>query len=279
MKSGSSYCDYERAFQSYDSFRRPCGLREVHQVLDHLPVPMDRAVLLEGGFGTGAYTYHLARLSCRVIGIEASNRGITKARRRLETFEKVHLARGNILSLPLKEACIDAYFISQVLHHLDQSSDFPNMTRFLEEAHRVLKTQGFLILHTCDPAQIDPHEGSYWYYEFIPTAARKLQSKYVPLDLLRQQLQDRGFSDIQIQKSSGCLYDSTYYEDPTLFLTEDFWASDSVFCLVDDEERSQAHRKALQAMDDGSIHAIMEKHVCRAREIGESVIISARKGQ
>ncbi|SFM41403.1 class I SAM-dependent methyltransferase [Thermodesulforhabdus norvegica] len=277
MKTGSIYCNYEDAFKSYDNFRQPIGLKEVFQILDMVPVKNDQAVILEGGFGTGAYTQYLAKSSFFVIGLEASETGVIQARKRLKAFSNVHLGRGNILALPLKDSTVDVYFVSQVIHHLDDSPEFPNLDIFLKEARRVLKKGGFLIIHTCDPAQLDPHRGSYWHYEFIPIAARKLQQKYIPVEKLRIRLERLGFSNVEVRKSSGQIFGDKYYRDPTIFFSDDFWASDSVFSLVSSAEKANSCKALRTAIEEGSIHKIMEKHRAWALEIGETLILSARR--
>ena len=51
----SMYCDYNDAFTVYDQVRQPNGLRKLLKIFNRSNVPIQKQIVLEGGFGTGAY--------------------------------------------------------------------------------------------------------------------------------------------------------------------------------------------------------------------------------
>jgi hypothetical protein len=51
----STYCDYNDAFTVYDQFRRTHGLQSILNMFQQSDVPLEEQIVLEGGFGTGAY--------------------------------------------------------------------------------------------------------------------------------------------------------------------------------------------------------------------------------
>lgn len=93
------------------------------------------------GCGTGPLAEALAPIVRRVIAIDESEAMLETARRRLEGFDNVELRRGELESLPLEDASVDAATLVLVLHHL------PQPERAVAEVARVLRPGGrFLIL-------------------------------------------------------------------------------------------------------------------------------------
>ncbi|MBW1974705.1 MAG: class I SAM-dependent methyltransferase [Deltaproteobacteria bacterium] len=273
----SKYCDYNECFKDYDLVRRPFGVNEILEILRLVHVSLNDLVLLEGGFGTGAYTSILANYVGKIYGIEASTTGYRKAVEKLKNRSNVVLSIGNILELKFPENFFDAYLVNQVIHHLDDSEDYPNLTIFLKEAYRVLKPGGVLIVNTCDRQHIDPDDGAFWHYKYMRKAALLLQKKYIPIADLIRRMMESGFEKPELKVPTGKIFDDAYYNDPTVALKPEFHKGDSAYSLLSRSELEETNRLLKRAIEDRSVFREMRRAAKRAEEIGEAVIIFCKK--
>jgi len=99
------------------------------------------------GCGTGQVSAVFAPFVSRVIAVDASSQMLNAAKKRLQAFENVELRRGDLESLPIDDARLDAATMMLVLHHV------PEPGKALAEANRVLQPGGRLIL-----VDMLPHE-------------------------------------------------------------------------------------------------------------------------
>ena len=74
-----------------------------------------------------------------------------------------------------------------------------------------------------------------------------------------------------------CWFQEEYYSNPGLVLDPEFQKGDSVYCFLSENEINEANARVRSDMEDGSVHQQMDQASQRAKKIGESVIISARK--
>ena len=276
-RNASAYCNYNDAFTLYDQNRQPNGLQEVLHIFKQSRTPVEQQIVLEGGFGTGAYLDHIRHHVKAVYGVEGSEQGLGEAKQKVGDAENVHLQIGNILDLSFSDDFFDAYMINQVLHHLDTEKSYPNLTLFLKESKRVLKPGGELTINTCFQKQLDPHSGVYWNYKFLEKAVLALQARYIPVHELISRLEKLQFTDIKTTIPSGRIFQEPYYSDPCLVLDSDFQKADSIYCFFSEKEISEANTLIRSVIDDGSVYQQMERASKRAQSIGETVIISARK--
>ncbi len=276
-RNASSYCDYNDSFISYDQNRQPNGLQEILHIFEHTRIPVEQQTILEGGFGTGAYINHIRHHVKEIYGVEGSEKGYEETRRKVEGAKNVHLQIGNILDLSFSDDFFDAYMVNQVLHHLDTEPSFPNLTLFLKEGRRVIKPGGVLTINTSSQEQLDPHSGAYWNYKYIEKAALAIQARYIPVPELITRLEESGFTDIKTTLPSGNLFQEQYYQDPRIALDTDFQKADSIYCFNSKEQINQANTVLRSSIDDGSVYQHMAHAATRAKEIGEAMIISARK--
>jgi hypothetical protein len=108
------------------------------------------------------------------------------------------------------------------------------------------------------------------------TAAR-MAARYIPVETLIRRMAELGFADIRQTIPSGRLFEDRYYSDPSIVLEPDFQNGDSVYCLSSPEEMEQAGVRIRDGIADGSVHELMARAAEKAEEIGEAVMISARK--
>lgn len=100
--------------------------------------------VLELGCGTGRVTAALAETGRRVIGLDRSQAMLAKARARLTEHPDIHLIRGDLRDLPLRDASIRcAVAPADPLIHLTTDAD---RQRAIDEAARILFPGGRLLL-------------------------------------------------------------------------------------------------------------------------------------
>src|SRR5436190_789989 len=92
------------------------------------------------GCGTGQVSAALAPFVGHVVAVDASAAMLQAAKKRLHAFDNVDLRRGELESLPIDDARLDAATMMLVLHHV------PEPERALAEVARVLAPGGRLIL-------------------------------------------------------------------------------------------------------------------------------------
>ena len=111
------------------------------------------------GCGTGETSAALAPFVSHIIAVDTSAAMLQAARKRLQSFDNVDLRRGDLESLPIDDARLDAATMMLVLHYV------PEPERALAEVSRVLKPGGRLILVDMLPHDRDSYRqqmGHVW---------------------------------------------------------------------------------------------------------------------
>ena len=70
----SSYEDYTRKSGNYDKTREPVGTEIFVGCFAHVPVPLDRTVVLDAGCGTGNYSDALLHYVGRIEAVDVLRR-------------------------------------------------------------------------------------------------------------------------------------------------------------------------------------------------------------
>jgi ubiquinone/menaquinone biosynthesis C-methylase UbiE len=277
LNNRSTYCDYNKAFAVYDRIRQPPGLQTILNILQQSAVPLDGQIILEGGFGTGAYLDRVRHHVKMIYGVEGSDQGYRQTRKKVGKAANVNIQIGNILKLSFADNFFHGYLVNQVLHHLDRENNFQQIDAFLSESYRVLKSGGHLVINTCSQVQLDPEQSPYWHYEYIPKAAQTMQLQFIPIAELEARLKSAGFGEIQRNVPSGTIFQQEYYENPRIALQPEFRQGDSTYSFITADEIVASNHRLNKAIEDGSVYRVMRRAAERAAEIGEILFISARK--
>jgi ubiquinone/menaquinone biosynthesis C-methylase UbiE len=105
--------------------------------------------ILDIGAGTGGTTKFLKKYG-EVVGLEANPLAQTLARKR-----GLKIVSGSAEKLPFEKETFEVVTIFDVLYHQNIGSDL----KVLQEAHRVLRTQGYLVVTDCAlPFLKSPHD-------------------------------------------------------------------------------------------------------------------------
>ncbi len=122
----------ERYAQSRPYFH-PTAIDRVARFLC-LQKPLPSA--LDVACGTGESTVALAEIASRVIGVDDSAEMLAHA----ETHERVDYAGATAEDLPFEDESFDLITVASAFHWFDRD-------RFLPEAHRVLRPEGWLVIY------------------------------------------------------------------------------------------------------------------------------------
>ncbi len=111
------------------------------------------------GCGTGQVSAAIAPFVARVIAVDASAAMLQAARKRLHGIDNIELRRGELESLPIDDARLDAATLMLVLHHVAEPQ------RALTEVARVLKPGGRAVVVDMLPHDRDSYRqqmGHVW---------------------------------------------------------------------------------------------------------------------
>ena len=273
----SSYENYTHKSRNYDKTREPVGTEISVGCFAHAPVPLDRAVILDAGCGTGNYSQPMLDYVGRIEAVDMNPGMLEVAAQKLagerdEGRISFHSAR--IDELPFEDEHFDGVMINQVLHHLpdEAAKDFPAHRRVFAEFARVLKPGGVLVVNTCSQEQL---RHGYWHYSLIPEAADALRARYVPLDELTEILVASGFAyrgrfapvDAPVQGES--------YFDPRGPLSKEWRDGDSIWSLVS-EGRLERTISRIQDLDErGELEPYMSRNDALRPHVGQAMILFA----
>ncbi|MBT5927167.1 MAG: methyltransferase domain-containing protein [Verrucomicrobia bacterium] len=273
--SAKEYEDYQSTSKNYDDTRKSLGLKILlGTFIQHPNKPLDKQRLLDAGCGTGSFLHDIAEKFETAMGLDASTGMLEQAQAKLTDFSNVTLSEGTLPELPFPDNSFDAIMTNQVVHHLDESSDFSSLEQLMTEAFRVLAPGGSLVIHTSSQEQV---LNSYWFGWVIPEAKQRMASRYAPISKIREMVKTAGFEDMRVTAPMEAMYDMNVYLDPEGPFRADWRACDSMFALASEDELELGLKCLRTACDDGSVQeTIDEAEQWRCRS-GQSTFISLRK--
>jgi SAM-dependent methyltransferase len=133
--------DYWKFWNSRAEYPHNCALRRGQKILAYLrSLGLERPNILDMGCGMGWFANELAAFG-PTTGIDLSDHAVAKAR---ANFPRVTFLAGNVLEMDLPAASFDVIVSQEVIAHvMDQQ-------RYLEQAIRLLKPRGHLIITTAN---------------------------------------------------------------------------------------------------------------------------------
>ena len=99
----------------------------------------------------------------------------------------------------------------------------------------------------------------------------------MPIDELCARLKQLQFVDIKLTIPSGKIFNERYYNDPSIALEPIFQNGDSVYSFLTTEEYENANTKLRESIEDETVLGELKRAAKCIADIGESVIVSARK--
>lgn len=137
------------------------AIEELLEFID--PQPAD--VVFDAGCGTGVNIFLLHDKVSRIIGMDYSKGAIARCKQRIESIKvkNVELFHGDIMDLSLPDDSVDKIICLSVLQYLNDNT----VRMAINEFVRILKNQGFLILHVKNLSSL---------YLSTLTLAKKLKS-------------------------------------------------------------------------------------------------------
>ena len=139
--------------------------------------------VLEVGCGTGHWLWKLQKLNISAIGVDPAWPMLSRARARLGSGGVI---RARAEDLPFRSGVFDRLFSINAHHH------FTDKRRAIEEAHRVLRPGGTLML-----IALDPHTGvdQWWIYDYFPGTLDIDKERYPSCGQIRAWMNAAGFAD------------------------------------------------------------------------------------
>jgi len=124
-------------------------LDSMHKKILESLVSTSGLLVLEAGIGTGRFATWLAKKNFRVVGADISKEMLKKAKKKaLALNVDVDLVMADLQFLPFRSQLFDSCYCINVIDHI------PNISKFLNEARYVTKSEGFLIFNfsnLCSP--------------------------------------------------------------------------------------------------------------------------------
>jgi len=280
----SQYANYTDVSKDYDKTRIPVGVDVLLSCLARTDVPLRLQSVLEVGCGTGNYLQALSPHLGSLVGIDFSEGMLAQARAKLG--EDVELTCGSILDLPYEDERFDGITCNQVIHHLDEGPgkaddpaawepcSFPNVTRFIHEAYRVLRPGGALVINTTTHDQM---LDGYWWAELIPVAAARVNYRTPDLNQLRRIFAAAGFETESVSADLDGVLQGPSYLDPKGPLSEAWRTGDSTWLLASDAELARARQRVEQMNLAGRMQAYLDEREKLRLELGQSTFVCGRK--
>jgi ubiquinone/menaquinone biosynthesis C-methylase UbiE len=273
----SKYEDYHTTAANYDQTRTPPGLEILLGCFAANPRPLSEQTVLDAGCGTGTCIRMLSDKIGYLHGLELNENMLHRAQENLQEIQNVHLRHGKLPELPYEAESFDGLMCNQVLHHLGSgrsNSTFPELTRLLEEAHRVLRPNGVIILNTSSQQQL---RDGFWWADLIPQAVERIAVRFPPIEMIEAALRAAGFCAVGRLVSLHEVLQGRGYLDPQGPLQQSYRDGDSTWSLAEQKELDAALERVHTMNAQGTMAAYLEQREALRKNIGQATFVFARK--
>jgi len=193
---------------------------------------------------------------------------------------EVGLFQGSADSLPFDDGRFDACTINQVIHHFPKADGYAFAKRCFEEAFRVLKPGGCLILNTSMPEQ---QRDGFWWLSLFPNASDAICSRFPSLTIVEAHLRDAGFlvdaDSVTVPLMRTLMAESRYLEHGVRAGFSDVYRSgDSSWAMAENFGELKDGLNQIQKMlDDGTADQWLADREALRHKIGQATFITAQK--
>ncbi|XP_064619601.1 demethylmenaquinone methyltransferase-like [Lineus longissimus] len=278
----SLYANYNVLSKAYDENRSAVASHlYIGGFLARLGIPLQDLHLLDAGCGTGNYAKAMLDAGVGKMTLLDANEGMLgKAKEKLQRY----ITDGRILevrqhalpTIPFPDESFDCMMINQVIHHLDQTKEHPNIRKAMAEAFRVLKPGGVLIVNTSFPHQFAK---GYWFYPLAPRVVDIFDTVLPDPKEMIQILKDVQFSEPEIVVP----LDTLFYSSMEHYLHEDgplrpeMKKSDSFWDKVTPDEWKGIEARIKEMKENGTLKQYIFENDKQRLEVGQLSLVFAMK--
>uniref|UniRef100_K1QNA6 Menaquinone biosynthesis methyltransferase ubiE n=1 Tax=Magallana gigas TaxID=29159 RepID=K1QNA6_MAGGI len=264
----SNVTNYNEVSKSYDSGRKAADAHVIKSLMENFTGKEVRDMdLVDIGCGTGNYSEYFMQFEPRSLTLfDASEGMLNKAKGKVTTSasSKTKLSFHQVVlpDMPFQDNSFDAGMINLVLHHLEVNPDgksFPNVSKTLKEAYRVLKPGGVLTIITETPETID----GTWFGQLVPQTCKRWHKRFPSHTQMTTMFKEAGFSLKSALKSLMPSYLPGYgHLDGPLHESwrnnNSFWVQFRMSNVTDYNEVSKSYDTGRKAADAHVIKSLME---------------------
>jgi ubiquinone/menaquinone biosynthesis C-methylase UbiE len=244
----------------YDSRRRPSN-QIVEFIMQRLGPAANNEAGLDAGCGTGNYTFPFARRFQTVTGLDINDSLLDIARSKAATagISNLRFNKADAVCTPFKDATFDAVWSVSAMHYLRGRRQYC----FLQECHRILKTQGVIVI---DVGEFLDQHPSLWACEYFPSLKQRYKDSLFSAHHYTTWLGNIGFKDIQCvsmdyKAGEGDLFIRAGQHNPGLYLSEEFIKANPAFVEMSTIELRSGQDTIREHMKSGELARTIER--CR----------------
>ena len=289
----SVYANYDKLSTGYDD---GCIANGAHLYLGLIYAlsgkPAQDVYLLDAGCGTGNHVKYMLERGLRGAAMfDPSAAMIEQARDKLSPYVedgRVTIQQHALPDIPHPDATFDAVMFNQCLHHLVALDDsttghgsavqraLPTAARAsLEEAYRVLKPNGVVIINACSPQQRDK---GVWYMPLLPNAMEQNKRRTLSPESTMDVLKEIGFARPSVVVlPHELLWSAEHYYHVDGLQLESWRSADSSVATASKAELEAAAATVRDLKSTGKMAAFMAESDEWRRQVGQYTINIALK--
>ena len=272
----STYESYNRIAKAYDLSRQPIGAEVIAGFLTLAGRPLGEVSLLDAGCGSGLYAEALIQQVGRLTAVDLSEGMLARAEAKIASSGRAWLLRASILDLPFADDSLDAVMFNQVLHHLErgEDTDYGGHARALDEARRVLRPGGVVVINICSHEQL---RHGFWYYDLVPQARAAALARCAPSDRLQEIIERTGLDFAGRVVPLDAVMQGEAYFDPRGPLDRAWRDGDSIWALAPEEELDNALSRVRRLDAEGELRSYVAEQDARRPTCGQFTFMAALK--